>query len=84
MSIKSGNVYVKLDISRNEIMFSFSTAMFLKIIKQVKTVEIHTINTAHHKHCAAMLSQRVATLLIFILSIGSPKPAEHLLIETDD
>ena len=27
-------------------MFSFSTAMFLKIIKQVKTVEIHTINTA--------------------------------------
>ena len=31
-----------------------------------------------------MLSQRVATLLIFILSIGSPKPAEHLLIETDD
>ena len=31
-----------------------------------------------------MLSQRVATLLIFILSISSPKPAEHLLIETDD
>ena len=27
-------------------MFSFSKAMFLKIIKQVKTVEIHTINTA--------------------------------------
>ena len=31
-----------------------------------------------------MLSLRVATLLIFILSISSPKPAEHLLIETDD
>ena len=57
----------------------------MKIIKQVKTIEIHTINTAQeHKHCTAMLSLRVATLLIFILSMVSPKPAKHLLIETDD
>ena len=31
-------------------MFSISTGMFLKIIKQAKTIEIHTINTAQALH----------------------------------
>ena len=65
-------------------MFSFSTGMFLKIIKQVKTIEIHTINTAQALHSNVVTKSRVATLLIFILSMVSPKPAKHLLIETDD
>ena len=39
-----------LILAGNEIMFSFSTGMFLKIIKQAKTIEIHTINTAQALH----------------------------------